>query len=112
MFICGITYEEFGKLTLKRMQIIANAYSEKLHNQLEHEDLVAFIQGQYVMSAIACTVGAMFGGKANYPDTPILQEYSKKILTEEEIQNQRDAFVANYMAMMHNFKSTHKQEEG
>lgn len=116
MYLAGIDYDRFGSLTLKEMQIIAKAYSEKVQADFELRDTMAYVQGRYVVEALLCTVGNMFskGKPMKYPDKPYSQ--NKEVpLTEEEIQRQRELFVANLKAMETNFnleKEKKKKKQG
>ena len=111
MFKAGISLEEFGKLTMKRMQIIANAYTEKVNDEFRMSDVVAFIQGRYMVEALLCTVGNMLGGKNakfKYPEKAYTMMNEEENLTEDEIQRQREQFIAMMKVMETNFK--HKKE--
>lgn len=106
MYMAGIDYDRFGKMTMNQMIIIANAYSEKMDNQLEYDNLVSYIQGQYIAHALMCTVGNMFrskGGKAfEYPEKPF--ELKEHNLSEHEIELQRIAFLESLKTMQMNFE--------
>lgn len=114
--MCGISYDRFGSLTMKDMRIISKAYSEKIQADFEMQDIMAFIQGRYFVEALLSTVGNMFskGKPMKYPEKPYSQ--NKDIpLTEEEIQRQRELFIANLKAMETNFnlnKEKQKLEQG
>ena len=113
MYKAGISLEDFGKLNMKQIKIIANAYSEKMKEDFKIADTMAFIQGRYMVDALLCTVGNMLGGKNTkftYPE----QAYSMNAtedLTEEEIQEQREQFIAMLQVMEKNFKLS-KEENG
>lgn len=114
MYLAGVDYDRFGKLTLKDMRIIAKAYSEKTKVEFEVEDTMAFIQGRYFLQALLATVGNMFRDKGSkphsYPDKPYSQ--NKEVpLTEEEIQRQRELFIANLKTMETNFNLNKKNEQ-
>ena len=106
MYKAGITYEQFGKLTMKDIRVIANAYSEKIKDDFRLADTMAFIQGRYMVEALLCTVGNMLGGKNtkfSYPDEPYSASYTKNELTEDEIELQRQQFITALKTMEANF---------
>lgn len=111
MFKAGISYEEFDNLTMREMRIIGNAYSEKLKEEFKTADVMAYVQGRYMVDALLCTVGNMLGGKGNYkyPEQAYSLTKRDEDLTEEEIEAQRDIFFANLHVMQHNFELS-KQE--
>lgn len=106
MYKAGISYDEFGRMTMKQMNVVANAYSERLDAQLEYDNILAYIQGQYFSQAIMCTVGNMFKGKGQkafeYPSKPF--ELKNHELSEDEIQAQRVAFMESLKVMQRNFE--------
>lgn len=106
--MAGVSYNEFGKLNMKQIRYISNAYSEMQKAEFEKSDVAAFIQGRYMVDALLCTVGNMCGGKYEYPE----QAYSmsSQPLSEEEIQRQRDLFVASLQTMERNFKLSREED--
>ena len=118
MYKAGVSLEEFGRLNMRQIRYIANAYAEKQKEDFKLADIHAFIQGRYMVDALLCTVGNMLGGKkANftYPE----QAYSlahEEVLTEDEIERQRGQFIATLQAMERNFnrdkKNKQKQNKG
>ena len=114
MYKAGVTYDGFGKLTMRKMNIIANAYSKKLEEDFKMGDLVAFIQGRYMIEALLCTVGNMFGDKNRkftYPEQAYTANLQEKQLTEEEIEAQRQQFIAALQTMQRNFE-INKEKNG
>ena len=105
MYKAGITYEQFGKLNMKQIRIIANAYSEKIKDEFRTADTIAFIQGRYMIEALLCTVGNMLGknAKFTYPDEPYSTRANNVELTEDEIEAQRQQFIAALKTMEANF---------
>lgn len=91
--------------------------AEKLKTEREYKkaNVYAHLMGVYVCNALAATVGNMFiakGQKPNeYPNMPfeLNDKSERQELTEEEIQRQRDLFVANYMTMQTNFNLAKKK---
>lgn len=82
----------------------------KAHNEeLKEKDYLAWLQGQYTLSAVSVAVEHCLAGrkaKSNYIKKPLLQELEEqnKPMTEEEIQRQRELFVAKLQAMKTNFE--------
>lgn len=82
----------------------------KSHNEeLKEKDYLAWLQGQYTLSAVSVAVEHCLAGrkaKSNYIKKPLLQELEEqnKPMTEEEIQRQRELFVAKLQAMKTNFE--------
>lgn len=113
MYIAGIDYDRFGKMTMAEMLVIANAYSEKMDSQLEYDNLIAYIQGQYIAHSLMCTVGNMFKGKGDkafeYPDKPF--EIKERKLSENEIEMQRIAFMESLKTMQMNFEMANDKEQ-
>ena len=113
MYRAGISYTEFGKLNMKQIHIIAHAYAEKLEDDFRIADVQAFIQGRYMVEALLCTVGNMLGGKNtkfSYPEQAYSMSHQETKLTEEEIQRQREQFIAALTAMGNNFKLNKERE--
>lgn len=89
---------------MRRMNLIANAYAEKVKEDFKMSDLVAYVQGQYFLRAILCTVGNMFGGKHEYPEQAFSMNDHERELTEDEIEAQRQQFIASLQTMQRNFE--------
>lgn len=106
MYKAGVSYEDFGKLNMKKIRYIAKAYSEKVEADFKIADTMAFIQGRYMVDALLCTVGNMFGGKNakfSYPEQAYSMANQERELTEEEKQRQREEFIATLQTMERNF---------
>lgn len=100
---------------MKQIRYISNAYAEKQEDDFKNADIRAYIQGMYVRDALLCTVGNMFGGKNTkftYPEKAYSLASEEKKLSEDEVQRQRDAFVATLQTMAHNFNRNKKTQEG
>lgn len=112
MYKAGISLEQFGKLNMKQIHYIANAYAEKQKDEFIKSDVLAYVQGRYIMDALLATVGNMLGGKKanfSYPE----QAYSlanKEELSEDEIQRQREQFIATLQTMGRNFELNKKKQ--
>ena len=114
MYRAGVTYEQFGKLNMNQIRIIAHAYSEKLEEDFKTADVIAFLQGRYMVDALLATVGNMFGGKNahfTYPEQAYTLARQERELSEDEIQRQREQFVAALTAMGKNFNLRKQKEQ-
>ena len=114
MYRAGISYTEFGKLTMKQIRHIANAYSEKVEEEFKIADTMAFIQGRYIVDALLCTVGNMLGGKQadySYPEQPYSSNGKEEQLSEDEIQKQREQFIAMLQTMESNFNLNKEKQK-
>ena len=85
-----------------RINIHVKGYNVRVKREFELFNVEAYLQGEYFCEAIAATVVNMFGGKNSYPNEPYKFGESSE-LSEEDIQKQRDLFVANYLRMQANF---------
>lgn len=106
MYKAGVSYAEFGKLNMKQIRIIANAYADKVKDDFRMGDVLAFVQGRYMVEALLCTVGNMLGGKNSkftYPEQAYSMQQKEAQLSEEEIENQRNQFIAMLQTMQNNF---------
>ena len=115
MYRAGISYEQFGKLTMKQIRYISKAYSEKLEEDFKLADTMAFIQGRYMVDALLCTVGNMLGGKNakfTYPEQAYTMAQQERQLTEDEIQAQREQFIAMLKTMETNFNLNKERQDG
>ena len=99
---------------MRQIRYISNAYIEKQEDDFKTADIKAYIQGLYVRDALLCTVGNMFGDKSakfTYPEKAYSLAREDEKLSEDEIQRQRDAFVATLQTMAHNFNRNKKTQE-
>lgn len=113
----GVSWNDFWKLNPHIVKLLVKGDNEKQRRELEISNIAAFNQGQYFTHSILCTVGNMFGGKRSkkheYPSEPfeIFKKETKEEFTEEELQQQREAFVARLMALKYNFDSEQKNKK-
>lgn len=93
---------------------IAKAYTQKEKAEIEKQNILYHLQGQYFMEALASTVGNMFKGKTakkhEYPKKPF-EIYKNENYSEDELQKQRELFVAKLLAMQTNFELNHKSSK-
>ena len=83
----GVTYDDFKRLTPKKLVYFNEAYIQKKIEQDEEK----WIVGQYNMKAFSVvvenTISGIFGkkSKSEYFDEPIMKKiYKESLLTEEE----------------------------
>lgn len=110
-YAIGISWEQFWTLNPHIIKILIKADSEKKKSEMQTANIIAHLQGQYFIEGLMTTVGNMFSGKTakkhKYPEKPY-ELYKNKQLTEEDLQKQRELFVARLMAMQTNFELNHK----
>lgn len=116
-YAIGITWEQFWTFNPHIVKLLIKGHKEKVQEELEIANSIAFYQGQYNTHALLCTVGNMLSGKTSkkyeYPSEPfeIFKKEAKEEFTEEELQQQREAFVARLMALKYNFDSEQKNKK-
>ena len=109
VYALGYSYEEFGRMNPYIIRLIVKGEKEKQKHNVELQNALFHLQGQYFAEALLSTVGNMFSGKHSkkhkYPEKPFeLNNSDNKELTEEEIQKQRELFVAKLQTMKTNFE--------
>lgn len=112
----GVTWNEFWKLNPHIIKLLIKGDNEKQKKELEMLNIAAYNQGQYFTHSILCTVGNMLGGKQSkkhkYPSKPF-EIYKKEVeeeFTEEQLQEQREAFVAKLMTLKYNFDAEQRNK--
>lgn len=114
MYKAGVSYEEFGRLNLRQIRYISHAYAEKQEEDFKKADIMAYIQGRYMVDALLCTVGNMLGGKKadfTYPEQAYSLTNEEPQLSEEEIERQREQFIAMLQTMERNFNLREEKEK-
>lgn len=105
----GIPYKTFFKLVPNELRAFYKAY--KNGKKIKDEEMWMW-WGNYGISALIVAIDRRFGGKkskAEYIKEPILSKTLKNDgLTEEEIQKQRELFVAKLQVMQTNFELSKK----
>lgn len=87
-----------------RIRIHIKSHNIRVKREFELFNVEAHLQGEYFCEALAAVVGKMFGGKHEYPKEAYkFGNETSEELTEQEIQAQRDLFVARFLAMQSNF---------
>lgn len=97
------------------LRLLAEGHNQKQRDEVRMANSLFHLQGQYFAHAISSTVGNMFKKKGSKPN-----EYTKKPfkldnggeLSEHELQQQRELFVAGLLAMQTNFELNHKDSAG
>lgn len=111
----GVPYEMFWHLTFKKLKVYDKAY--ELRRKIEDEK--AYMQGIYNLKALEVALSHFSStfskGKcdAKYFDVPLLSDKNKtqNEYTEEELQRQRELFVAKLQIMKANFDLNKKNKE-
>ena len=87
--------------------IIAEGYNIALKRQLEHENVMAYLQGAYFRESI---LSALDGKKNKYPK----EAYDLNLdggKEEREQKSQIEMFKASLTTAMHNFNLRQKEKE-
>lgn len=77
----------------------------------ENDRIIHAVCGTYVMSAVFTAIEHCLGGKkakSKYTDKLLMQEIEKNDMTEEELQKQRELFIAKLQVMKTNFELSNK----
>jgi hypothetical protein len=104
----GVSWQEFWGMNPHIIKLLLKGHEEKIKEQ----DYMSWLSNQYTLSAVSVAVEHCLAGrkaKSKYIKKPLLQELEEqnKPLTEEEIQRQRELFVAKLQAMKTNFELNH-----
>lgn len=99
----GISWETFGDLTYAEFNSIAKGYQEKK----KEEDYRDWLNGHYMMAAIACTLNS----KNKYYKKPIL-ELIEEDQSEESRKKKTELFFAQLKVMQANFELNKKKNNG
>lgn len=103
----GFTIDDIDWSNPASLEPYAKAYELKMQVQ----DGQLWRMGLYVQSAVGTVLEHCFAGKkakSKYIEKPLLEE--SKTSKEDDIQRQREKFVAGLMAMEANFKAAKKRE--
>ena len=103
-----MTYERFMESCPKELEPYNKAHKM---NILEQDNLQHMWWGNYGISALIVAIDKCFSKKpkAEYIKEPILSKtFENDGLTEEEIQKQRELFVAKLQVMQTNFELSKK----
>lgn len=103
------------------INLLLKGHEEKIKNQMQEQDILNWYLGQYFASALDCTVcnNTLWRKKSskphNYVEKPFLESLGKKQSdknNEDELQKQRELFVARFEAMGANFRLSQKNKGG
>lgn len=95
-----------------------NAFYKADEIALKRRDAEMWHLGQYILSAVLTATDHCLNGKkahSKYIEQPLMRINNgnkDNELTKEEIQKQREAFVAMLMAKKINFELNNKKEQG
>lgn len=86
------------------INLLVKGHQEKIKEQ----DYLAWLFNHYTLSSVSVAVEHNLAGRkarSKYIEKPLLQENEKKNapMTEDEIQKQRELFIARMQAMQANF---------
>lgn len=90
------------------------AFDRAHRNKVIEQNALMHLQGMYFSDSLRATVGNMFKKKSSKPFEYPKKPYELNIqneFTEEELQKQRELFVAKLMAMQTNFELSHKDSK-
>ncbi len=107
-----MTKAEFMKS--KPYELVSYTIADRIKQKRKDEEL--WLQGFYNLNAFSTVLANMFNkhSKAKYLDCPISHEKGEKgekQMSEEELQKQRELFVAKLIAMQKNFELNHKDSK-
>ena len=102
----GISYEEFKHLNPRKIEYIRDGYKQKI----KQIDALNWLNGQYTMSAVAIAIEKNFAKNPSgkYIKQPFIQEMENR---ENNLQKQRECFVAGLLAMQKNYELNHPKVE-
>lgn len=104
----GFTIDDIDWSNPASLEPYAKTYGLKMQIQDAH----LWRMGIYVQSAVGTVLEHCFAGKkakSKYIEKPLLEE--SKASKEDDIQRQREKFIAGLMAMEANFKAAKRREE-
>lgn len=102
MIFLGASKQEVLESTPRELWCYEDAHKMRLR----YEDALAYNYGAYTWEAVRSVVGTMFGGKNKkpipYPEKPHYETHNT-----DDLQKQRELFVAKLLAMQANFEINH-----
>ncbi len=96
----GISWHDFWNMNPRILKAHIKGYEERQ----KHEDYMAWLAGQYTMSAVQVVVEHAVAGnkaKSKYVEKPFLE--SANNTQSNDVEKQRELFVAQLLAMKANF---------
>lgn len=108
----GVPYDLFKHLNPVKLEPFFEAH--RIQRKMADEDMWRMC-GTYMLSALTVAIDRAFNGrksKIKYIENPVLSDSfeQKEEFTEEELQQQREMFVAKLRAMKANFDINHKKK--
>lgn len=106
----GITLGEFRHLNPSKLELYVQAYKQRKERELDEQNALLHLQGQYLMEAISSTIENRMRGKGEsihkYPKEPfkLNNSLNGKNMSEYEKQRAVDKFFAEQDAMRVNFR--------
>lgn len=111
----GVDIASFWHLTPHSLALISEGNNIALKRQIECENVIAHLQGAYIVEALMATVGNMLSDKHSkkhsYPSQPYdldLDEQKKERKQDSQLQ----LFAANLTNAMNNFNLRQSKEQG
>lgn len=107
----GVSWNDFWKMNPRIIKAISNGYNEKLKRQ----DYMLWLNNQYTLSAVYTALDHLLNGKkakSEYFKKPIMEEVcEREQLNENDLQKQRELFVAKLETMKANFEIAHPEKK-
>lgn len=107
----GVSWNDFWKMNPRIIKAVSNGYNEKLKRQ----DYMLWLNNQYTLSAVYTALEHSLNGKkakSEYFKRPITEEfYKREQLNEDDLQKQRELFVAKLETMKANFEIAHPEKK-
>lgn len=107
----GVSWQDFWHMNPHIINLLLEGHNEKI----KELDTLAWSFGHYVLSAVATSIENNFAKhpKAKYIKEPLMKEIERKNkpMTEEELQKQRELFVAQLQVMQANFELSHPKKD-
>lgn len=98
-----MSYETFWHLNPTKLKPFYKAF--KIRRKIHDEEM--WMMGMYTVNAVSVSIANSFSkkAKAKYIEKPLMDiNNTEKALSEKELQQQRELFVARLMAMKTNFE--------
>lgn len=106
----GLTYKQAMHMTPKAIEMHIKAYTEREQEKIKVSEYLSWLNGYYVVEAIACTFG-----KGKYPKNPLLEEKESENengeMPKSELQKQRELFAARLFATFANGEINNAEKE-
>lgn len=103
----GISYDRFWTLNPRIIDIEIKAFKSKEQRRISEKNMIAHLQGAYMVEALTATVGNMFskGSRYKYPDKPYeIGGTSSDEMSEEEKRAKTQAVFSQLEIMASNFR--------